>query len=219
MVSPIKVAILEDHQSIIDGYHLRLDDASGIKVVGIANNGEELNSLLAEAQEVDVLIMDVSVPSSSTNENPIPILHYVPRILQKKPNINILIVSTHSQLSLVKALDNAGVSGYIFKHDSDSIRRLPAIIKTISAGGRYFYEELEEAKKKENTLPLGLTTRQLEILTFCASYPDLSTEQLAQQMGIASSTIRNLLSETYIRLNVHSKAAAISRAKTLGLIP
>jgi two-component system nitrate/nitrite response regulator NarL len=219
MVSPIKVAILEDHQSIIDGYHLRLDDASGIKVVGIANNGEELNSLLAETQEVNVLIMDVSVPSSSTNENPIPILHYVPRILQKKPNINILIVSTHSQLSLVKALEHAGVSGYIFKHDSDSIRRLPAIIKSISAGGRYFYEGLEEAKKKENTLPLGLTTRQLEILTFCASYPDLPTEQLAQQMGIASSTIRNLLSETYIRLNVHSKAAAISRAKTLGLIP
>lgn len=219
MVSPIKVAILEDHQSIIDGYHLRLDDASGIKVVGIANNGEELNTLLAETQEVNVLIMDVSVPSSATNENPIPILHYVPQILQKKPNINILIVSTHSQPSLVKALANAGVSGYIFKHDSDSIRKLPAIIKNISAGGRYFYEELDEAKKKENTLPLGLTTRQLEILTFCASYPDLSTEQLSQQMGIASSTIRNLLSETYIRLNVHSKAAAISRAKTLGLIP
>jgi DNA-binding NarL/FixJ family response regulator len=219
MVSPIKVAILEDHQSIIDGYHMRLDDASGIKVVGIANNGEELNSLLRERQDVDVLIMDINVPSSPVNENPIPILHYVPRILESKPSLNILIVSMHTHPSLVKALANAGVSGYIFKHDSDSIRRLPAIIKTVSTGGRYFNEALPEEADREIAAHHGLTNRQLEILTLCASYPDLSTEQLAAELGIASSTIRNALSEAYDKLDVHSKAAAIAKSRNLGLIP
>lgn len=219
MLSPVKVAILEDHQSIIDGYHMRLDEASGIKVVGIAANGEELNSLLKEWQDVDVLIMDVTVPSSPGDESPIPILHYVPRILADKPNINILIVSMHTQPTLVKALSDAGVSGYIFKHDSDSIRRLPAIIKSISTGGRYFTENPEDAPNAESPSKQILTGRQLEILTYCASYPDHSTEQIALQMGIASSTIRNLLSETYERLNVHTKAAAITKARSLGLIP
>jgi DNA-binding NarL/FixJ family response regulator len=219
MASPIKVAILEDHQSIIDGYHMRLDDASGIKVVGIANNGQELNSLLEQKQEVDVLIMDVNVPSSPVNENPIPILHYVPKILKSRPNVNILIVSMHTQSSLVKALASAGVSGYIFKHDSEAIRKLPAIIKTISSGGKYFHENESEAEKTEVSNAHGLTSRQLEILTFCASYPDLPTDQIAQQLGSAHSTIRNLLSETYVRLNVHSKAAAIAKARALGLIP
>jgi two-component system nitrate/nitrite response regulator NarL len=219
MLSPVKVAILEDHQSIIDGYHMRLDEASGIKVVGIASNGEELNSLLMEWQDVDVLIMDVTVPSSPSDESPIPILNYVPRILEEKPNINILIVSMHTQPTLVKALSDAGVSGYIFKHDSDSIRRLPAIIKSISTGGRYFTENPEDAPNAESQSKQILTGRQLEILTYCASYPDLSTEQIALQIGIASSTIRNLLSETYERLNVHTKAAAITKARSLGLIP
>lgn len=219
MVSPIKVAILEDHQSIIDGYHMRLDEASGIKVVGIANNGEELSTLLKEWHEVDVLIMDVSVPSSHNNENPIPILHYVPRILADKPNLNILIVSMHTQPSLIKALSDAGVSGYIFKHDSDSIRRLPAIIKSVSTGGRYFSDYPDDTSNPDGASKQILTTRQLEILTYCASYPDLSTDQLAVQLGIASSTIRNLLSETYERLNVHTKAAAITKARQLGLIP
>lgn len=219
MLSPVKVAILEDHQSIIDGYHMRLDEASGIKVVGIAANGEELSSLLKEWQDVDVLIMDVTVPSSPSDESPIPILHYVPRILADKPNINILIVSMHTQPTLVKALSDAGVSGYIFKHDSDSIRRLPAIIKSISIGGRYFTENPEDETNPESSSKQILTGRQLEILTYCASYPDLSTDQIALQIGIASSTIRNLLSETYERLNVHTKAAAITKARSLGLIP
>lgn len=218
MVLPINVAILEDHQSIIDGYHMRLDDASGIKVVGIANNGEELNHMLQDRHDVRVLIMDVNVPSSSVNTNPIPILHYVPRILKDNPHINILIVSMHSQPTLVKALVEAGVSGYIFKEDSDSIRKLPAIIKTISSGGKYFTEKRQQETVVE-TNKHGLTGRQLEILTYCASFPDFSTDQVATNLGIASSTIRNLLSEAYERLDVHSKAAAISKAKTLGLIP
>lgn len=219
MVSPIKVAILEDHQSIIDGYQMRLDDTSGIKVVGIANNGEELNHMLEERIDFDVLIMDVNVPTSSINENPIPILHYVPKILSNRPNLNILIVSMHSQPSLVQALADAGVSGYIFKHDSNSIRKLPAIIKSIVTGTRYFAGTPLEETLNDPPAKFLLTSRQLEILVYCASDPDLSTEQIATQMGIASSTIRNQLSEIYERLNVHTKAAAIAKARQLGIIP
>lgn len=219
MPSVVKVVILEDHQSIIDGYALRLQDASDIKVVGNVRSGEELISLLREKQDVDVLIMDVNVPTSSIDSNPIPILRYVPKILENKPNINILIISMHTQRSLVKALADAGASGYIFKHDSDSIRRLPAIVKNISAGGKYFNEELDEPIGKNGKKSHELTKRQLEILLLCASYPDLSTDQIALQLGIASSTARNLLSDAYERLNVHTKAAAIARARLLGLIP
>jgi two-component system nitrate/nitrite response regulator NarL len=219
MRSPIKVAILEDHQSIIDGYQLRLDDASGIKVVGTASNGEELNSMLVQHPAIDVLIMDITVPSSPINENPIPILQYVPQILEGKPNLNILIISMHTQASLVKALADVGVSGYIFKHDSDSIRRLPAIIRSISSGQKYFTDNSHGEIHTENAAKQILTGRQLQVLAFCAANPDLSTDQVATELGIASSTIRNLLSESYERLNVHTKAAAIAKARMLGLIP
>lgn len=215
MPSPIRVAILEDHQSIIDGYHMRLDNASGIEVVGIAASGEELHSLLRERREVDVLIMDISVPASPDDTSPIPVLYFVPKLLAERPNLNILVISMHTQRSLVRALADAGVSGYIFKHDSDSIRRLPAIIKIISSGSKYFDETAEEDSPSRAIL----TNRQLEILTLCASYPDASTERVAAQLGIASSTARNLLSDAYERLNVRTKAAAIERARSLGLIP
>jgi two-component system capsular synthesis response regulator RcsB len=214
MPSPIKVAVVEDHQGIIDGYHMRLTEASGIQLVGVAQNGEELNDLLEKTRELDVLIMDVHVPTSAMDRNPIPILHYVPHILKNNPQLNILVISMLDQPALVKALAQAGVSGYILKGNGDAIRRLPAILKSVSSGGRYFEGLETDAEGK----PV-LTNRQLVVLTFCAAYPDLSTEHAAQQLGIAPSTVRNLLSETYERLGVRTKAAAISRAKELGLIP
>jgi DNA-binding CsgD family transcriptional regulator len=53
----------------------------------------------------------------------------------------------------------------------------------------------------------------------CAAFPDASTSELAEKMGVEPSTMRNLLSGAYEQLNVNSRAAAISRAMQLGLIP
>jgi DNA-binding CsgD family transcriptional regulator len=65
---------------------------------------------------------------------------------------------------------------------------------------------------------MTLTPRQLELLSLCAAYPDLSTAELAQKMSVSNSTVRNLLSSAYLRLNVHSRTAAIEKARDLGLI-
>jgi DNA-binding CsgD family transcriptional regulator len=90
----------------------------------------------------------------------------------------------------------------------------------VSKGELYLSEnakvKLQEAGSGNK---LGITNRQLEILSLCAAYPDLSSDQLADRLGVASSSLRTTLSETYFRLNVHTKAAAISKARELGLIP
>jgi DNA-binding CsgD family transcriptional regulator len=52
----------------------------------------------------------------------------------------------------------------------------------------------------------------------CAAYPDASTAELADKMNISHSTMRNLLSGTYIKLNVRNRTAAILRAQQLGLL-
>ena len=220
MSPTIKVAILEDHQSIIDGYALRLCESDKIEVVGAANNGEDFEALLALHPYLDVLIMDIGVPITATDRNPIPILHYVPKLLANRKRISILIISMLTQPVLVRALIDAGVSGYIFKDDSDSIRNLAIVVKHIANGGTYLSEEALEKLDEVSLNRDGpnLTGRQLEIITLCAAFPDFSTEQLAQRANIASSTFRNLLSEAYERLNVHTRAAAISRAKLLGLL-
>ena len=214
----IKVAILEDHQSVVDGYMFRLRDAKDMGIVGVAANGEALNILLQEQPDIRLLIMDVQVPVSADDPSFIPILYLAPKILEERPNIRILIISMFMSPSLVKELVEAGVSGYILKEDGVSIRSLPAIIRRIVHGETHFSEVIKEKLDGEMHNVLGITHRQLEILSLCAAYPDLSSDQLAERLGIVSSSLRTTLSDTYSRLKVHTKAAAISRAKDLGLI-
>ncbi len=87
------------------------------------------------SQPVDVLLLDIYVPTSQENHSPFPILHTIPALLKQYPNINILVISMSTQKILIKALVNAGVKGYIFKDDQLSIQKLAAIVEI--AGSPY----------------------------------------------------------------------------------
>ena len=63
-----------------------------------------------------------------------------------------------------------------------------------------------------------LTARQQEILSLIAAYPELTTTELALKLGVAHSTVRNLLSGAYAQLRVRNLAAAVVKARHLGLI-
>jgi len=217
MVSKIRVAILDDHQSIIDGLTYRLSMDPDIKIVKTALYGEDLEPMIAECP-VDVLLLDVSVPNSSQDRNPFPILHAIPRLLQKFPELNILIISMFTQRALIEALVTAGISGYILKDDQSSIQQLDKIVRTVANGGIYFSQGAYWDFLEENPGSI-LTPRQLEALSLCASNPDGDTGFLANELGVTGSTLRNLLSGSYLRLGVRTRAAAIAKATKLGILP
>ena len=213
----IKVAILEDHLSIIDGYLYRLSKVPEIDIVATGAYGEELQPML-EAHQVDVLLLDINLPTSDKNINPFPILLAIPRMLQKYPGLTILVITMLNQHSLIEALVDAGVSGYILKDDQNSIQELGNIVTMIAGGGVYFSQRAYHDLRSDASGP-QLTRRQLEGLSLCAAYPDNATRELAKQLEISSSTLRNLLSGVYLRLGVRTRAAAIEKARQLGLIP
>jgi DNA-binding NarL/FixJ family response regulator len=217
MLSKIRVAILDDHQSIIDGYSYRLAAASRIQIIGTALYGEELEPMLA-GNDVDVLLLDVSIPNSLDDHNPYPVLHVIPQLLKKYPKLNILIISMFTQRSLIDTLVNAGICGYIFKDDQASIQQLDKVVEKIANGGIYYSQGAYRDVLEEPAESL-LTTRQLEALSLCASHPNNDTMALAGKLGITGSTLRNLLSNAYLRLGVRTRAAAIAKANELGILP
>ena len=214
---PIRVAILEDHLSIIDGYLYRLSKSPEIQVVATANFGDELEPMLA-SHPTDVLLLDINVPSSPENRNTFPVLYLIPRLLEHHPSLNILVISMLNQHSLIEALVDCGVSGYVLKDDQASVQQLGKIVTMIASGGIYFSQSAYRDAREETASPL-LTSRQLEALSLCATYPDNSTLVLSRKLGISGSTLRNLLSGAYLRLGVRTRAAAIAKAHKLGLIP
>jgi len=215
----VRVAILDDHQSIIDGYIYRLDNTPGVEVVATATFGEELEPMLM-TNRVDVLLLDLSVHTSEENSNPFPILYIIPKLLQKYPDLVVLVISMFIEPGLMRAIVEAGASGYMLKDDTEAFRELGNVVLSVAHGGIYFSKKVHNLYVQAGQPGNGmtLTPRQLELLSLCAAYPDFSTADLAQKMSVSNSTVRNLLSSAYLRLNVHSRTAAIEKARELGLI-
>jgi DNA-binding NarL/FixJ family response regulator len=215
----IRIAILEDHQSTVDGYLYRLGRMPQMEVVGTAYSGAELETLLA-ACPADVLFLDVNVPTAPDNPNPYPILHVIPKLLQSYPELTVLVISMLTERVLIQAVMDAGASGYILKDDRAAIEQLGAIVLSVSGGGIYLSQQANQQLRRRQApkTEVALSARQLEALSLCAAHPDWSRAELAQNMMVSVSTARNLLSNAYLRLEVPNLAAALAKARQLGLV-
>jgi DNA-binding NarL/FixJ family response regulator len=190
-----------------------------IDVVATIAFGDELEPTLAKYGP-DVLLLDIGVPTSQENPNPYPILHAIPKLLQMYSELNLLVVSMYAERGLIRAVIDAGASGYVLKDDQATIRDLGNILLSIASGGIYFSQKAHQLLLTQKTVPSGerLSNRELEALSLCAAYPNWTTADLARKMTVTNSTVRNLLSGAYLKLSVHTRAAAIARARQLGLI-
>lgn len=216
----VRVAILDDHQSIIDGYTYRLTHTPGIDLVATALYGEDLRPMLRK-YPIDVLLIDLSVQTSPSDQTPFPVLRAIPQLLQEFPDLKVLVVSMHTGPGLMRTIIEAGVSGYITKDDHEALKNLGRIVLSASDGDIYFSQEAYQLYREYEKIKTGgelLTPRQVEALSVCALYPDMSTAELADILAVSNSTVRNLLSGAYLRLGVHSRVAAVEKARELGLV-
>jgi two-component system, NarL family, response regulator DesR len=215
MKNKIQVTIMDDHQSIVDGYLYRLSDSPEIEVVDVLSHGDELEPALKK-HPVHVVLLDVHVPTSPTNPNPYPILHTIPKLLELYPDLAVLVISMHNDPGLIRAVVEAGASGYLLKEDREKLLSLGKWVMAVASGEVCFSEKVLKAFFKKNNE--SLTGRQLEALSLCASYPNSKTAERAGKMKIANSTVRNLLSNAYVKLGVQTRAAAVAKARQMGLI-
>lgn len=215
MKDKVQVIIMDDHQSIVDGYLYRLSKVPEIEVITALTYGDDLEPALKQ-HPTDVLVLDVEVPASANNPNSYPILHTIPKLLKEYPNLVILVISMHNDPGLIRAIVDAGAMGYILKNDSSKIQELGKWILSLVKGEPCFSDKILRVFPGRLNEPL--TARQLEALSLCATYPNSKTAELAEKMEIANSTLRNLLSTVYLKLGVQTRAAAIAKAREMGLL-
>ena len=219
MSAKIRVTILDDHQSIIDGYLYRLGTFPQIEVVDTLRFGEELEPALAQ-HPADVLLLDIHVPTSPDNPNPYPVLFEIPKLLDRYAGLSVLVITMHNERSLIRSVMETGASGFVLKDDQTMIRDLGNVIVLVWRGAIIFSQQSHQLlhKKTDAAAQEQLSNRQAEILSLCAAYPDLTSGELANKLALSHSTVRNLLSDSYLRLGVHTRLAAVSKARELGII-
>lgn len=165
-----------------------------------------------------MVILDVQVPTAP--DNPYPILHIIPKLLETCPDRALLVISMYTERALVQTAIDAGASEYIVKDDSASQEDLATIVTLLANGGVFLSKQISQqwANRHLKDGEVKLTPKQLEMLSLCASYPDWSRAELARRMNVSYSTVRNTLVKAYLNLGVHTLAAAIAKARQLGLI-
>jgi DNA-binding NarL/FixJ family response regulator len=107
---PIKIALVDDHSLIKKGIKIVLSFYSDIEVIGDADNGKQLLSMLALAQP-DVILLDLQMPVMDG-------VTTLPQLRKLYPGIKVIIFSMHNDTETVSKLLGSGAHSYLQK-DSD----------------------------------------------------------------------------------------------------
>src|SRR5262245_62623393 len=102
-----------------------LEDDEAIEVVGEASNGDEAVSRTKQLKPA-VVVMECAMPGTSG-------LVATRKILGDNPNVAVLMLSMHSEDTLVRQALDTGARGYVLKNAIDL--DLAAAVRKVAAGG------------------------------------------------------------------------------------
>ncbi len=199
----IKVAIVDDHQIVIDGITALLNNHHNISIITTTTSSLQMLKLLQQ-YDVDILLTDVMMPELNGYE-------LAKKVKQEFPQIKILALSMSGQGSIISEMINdADISGYVMKNISKD--ELVTAIEKIANGGNYFTDEiLNELEKfsniKKENEEVHLTSREVEIIKLMEK--EFTNKQIADSLFISERTV-----ETH-RKNIFRKTKTNS---LLGLI-
>lgn len=199
----IRVAIIEDDETIREGYSFLIGNTNGYKIAGAYSSYEEAARKI-HANDPDVLLLDVELPGLNGIEA-------LPKLKKLLPNTHILILTVYEQEMLIfRALGN-GAAGYLTKNTPPE--KIVAAIKEVMDGGgpmsAHIARMVISSFKRNESTPL--TRRETEILEQIAT--GKSRKRIAEELFIDLETVKSHIKNIYFKLDVHSKADAIKAAK------
>ena len=208
MPDKITVLLADDHSLVRRGFRRMLEDDPSIEVVGEASNGDEAIASAA-ALKPAVIVMDCAMPGTSG-------LVATRRILERDPSVAILMLSMHSEETLVRQALEAGARGYVLKNALDL--DLAAAVRQVAAGETVLDPSVSRPRPAslKGERNHGLTPRELEVLQLiCAG---LSNRDIAAKLDLSVNTVAVHRANIMNALGVHKTAELVVYAIHNGLV-
>ena len=131
-MSKISLALVDDHQIVIDGLCSLLQDDPGFEIIGTTTDATKVTGIL-NFHNADVLLTDVMMPNLNGQQ-------LAKQVRKLFPSVKILALSMSGQGDIVNEMINdADINGYVLKNIGKE-ELLKAITK-IASGGIYFSDE------------------------------------------------------------------------------
>jgi DNA-binding NarL/FixJ family response regulator len=202
----ITVLLADDHALVRRGFRRLLEDDPDIIVVGEAADGDEAIRL-AGSLKPRVVMMDCAMPGTSG-------LVATKRILERNPETLVLMLSMHSEETLVRQALAAGARGYILKDALDL--DLAGAVKKVTAGETVLDQKVAQPAGLKGERDRGLTARELEVLQLiCDGH---SNRTIAERLGLSANTVAVHRANIMNTLGVHKTAELVVYAIQHGLV-
>lgn len=217
-VLSISVSIIEDNPQFRAYIGELISSSNRCELVGSACSGAEAMQLIAQ-DKTDVYLVDLGLPDADG-------VDVIARIKSACPTARSMVLSTFGDAKHIDRSILAGASGYLLKDDShagliDKIVSLnngeapfsPSLIKILF---QRLSKQQTKTENSQNFTQYSLTARELEILHFLVL--GLTIFNIGVELSISSHTVNQHLRAVYRKLDVRSRAMAVSKAIQNGFL-
>ncbi len=206
MADKITVLLVDDHALVRKGFRRMLEDDAAISVVGESSDGEAAVRLAVELKP-KVIVMDCALPGLSG-------IDATRRIRAKIPDAIVLMLSMHSEDTLVRQALEAGARGYILKSALEL--DLVNAIKRVAEGHLVVDPQLIKPSALKGERDSALTPRELEILRHIVA--GKSNKEIAAELGLSANTVGVHRANIMDTLGIHKTAELVVYAIRNGLV-
>jgi len=206
MPDKVTVLLVDDHSLVRQGFRRILEDDQELEVVGEASDGNQAVQMALELK-LKVVVMDCALPGASG-------LVATKQIMQQAPKTAVLMLSMHSEETLVRQALDAGARGYMLKNAIDL--DLAAVVKKVAAGEKVLDPQVERAANLKGERDAGLTARELEVLQYIVE--GKSNKEIAQQLNLSVNTVSVHRANIMDALGIHKTAELVVYAIRNGLV-
>jgi DNA-binding NarL/FixJ family response regulator len=202
----VTVLLVDDHALVRRGFRRLIEDDPSLRVLGEASTGDEAIRLANELTP-QVIVMDCAMPGASG-------LAATREILKTLPRTAILMLSMHSEETLVRQAMESGARGYVLKNAIDL--DLAGAVKRVAAGETVLDPALAQPASLQGERVRGLTARELEVLQHICN--GLSNREIAETLGLSANTVAVHRANIMNALGVHKAAELVVYAIKHGLV-
>jgi two-component system nitrate/nitrite response regulator NarL len=204
---PIRIAIVDDHQIVIEGLSLLLNTYPQFTIVAEATSGFDMLQQLHTALP-DILITDIMMPDING-------FKLAMTVRKDYPGIKIIALSMSEEGSLIaRMIDEAKVEGYLPKAAGKT--ELIETIQKVYAGKSYYSASITsqyatyKSQQTDNQL-FNLTARELQIIECIMRH--FTNRQIANQLFISERTVETHRKNIYRKTNTKGEASLVQFVK------
>jgi DNA-binding NarL/FixJ family response regulator len=203
----ITIFIAEDHQLVRDAFKITIEKEPNFKIIGEADTCEATLGFCIQ-NKVDVILMDINLKDGNS-------ISTIKTMLDRIPNVNIVVISMLNVLAIIKDLYKYGVKAYLTKNSSKE--QLLEAINKASNNKVYFSPEISQLFLDfEDELIHSLNSKEIKIVQLvCKGF---SNKEVANSLNISEKTIEGYKTKIYKKVNVSNNIGMFNFAQKNGLI-